>query len=508
MSEPSALERLRASPRPRVLFVSHGAGGGVARHIEGLALAIGEDVEVLVLAAHPDSFASLRWLRDGEDLRLWFRASEDWDRAVALLDAIGIDRIHFHHVHGLPQAVLDLPARLACPHDLTLHDYFPACPAYHMTDARGRYCGGDPRCMHCLDAGAAQWPLSVDEWRARFARLLESARKVIAPSGDAARRLRAFFPRVSPVVWPHPENPRPASPPTLRVLVPGAISPAKGLEVLAACARDARERGLPLHFRVLGYLARPVGEWPGLPLSVSGEYAEGDLDALIALEHGDTFFFPAQCPETYSYTLSAALATALPIVATDLGALPERLAGRALSRIVAWDASPGEMNDALLAFAARTDPGVEPSMERMGASRYRQLYLEGLSPKPRAAGRLPAPDAAWLVEPPGSPDSSSLAWLLDDAVRCGRGLSLGKLRERVREADARIAASEAERAALVESEAALAGREAELCAAREAAERAAQEANDLRRRLERVESSRSWKFTALLRALARLARGR
>ena len=34
-------------------------------------------------------------------------------------------------------------------------------------------------------------------------------------------------------------------------------------------------------------------------------------------------FFPAQCPETFSYTLSDALATSLPIIATDLGALKD-----------------------------------------------------------------------------------------------------------------------------------------------------------------------------------------
>ncbi len=285
----------------------------------------------------------------------------------------------------------------------------------------------------------------------------------------------------------------------MRVLVPGAISPAKGLDVLGACARDARERGLPLHFRVLGYVARSVGEWPDLPLSVSGEYREGDLDRLIALERGDAFFFPAQCPETYSYTLSAALATGLPIVATNLGALPERLAGRSNARIVRWDAAAGEMNDALLAFAPAATRA-EPAPQGAAASRYRELYLAGLSRKPHAAAALPPLDPAWLAQPRDAPALSSLAWLFEDAVRCGRGRSREELRRRVAEADERMAAAQTERAALARSE-------AERSAAQAAAERAAAQAADLRRELERVESSRSWKLTAPLRALARLARG-
>ena len=45
-------------------------------------------------------------------------------------------------------------------------------------------------------------------------------------------------------------------------------------------------------------------------------------------------WFPAQWPETYSYTLSAAIDAGLPIVATRIGAFPERLEGRPLTWLV------------------------------------------------------------------------------------------------------------------------------------------------------------------------------
>src|SRR6185312_4741973 len=299
----TALDRLRASPRPRVLFVSHAFGGGVARHMASLARAIEEDAEVLLLAPHADGHTSLRWLRRGEDLALWFPTSQ-WDRMTALLAAIGVDRVHFHHVHGLPQEALALPRRLGCPHDVTLHDYYPACPAYHLTDGRGRYCGGMPDCRRCLDGQPAQWPMSIDEWRGAFGKLLGTAQRVIAPSEDAARRIGAFFPAARVVTWPHPEQDPPSAAVPWRVLVPGAISPAKGLAALEACVEDAAARGLPLHFRVVGFTSRPIAAWPERPYSATGEYREEDLAALIALERGDAFLFPAQVPETFSYTLS------------------------------------------------------------------------------------------------------------------------------------------------------------------------------------------------------------
>jgi hypothetical protein len=94
-------------------------------------------------------------------------------------------------------------------------------------------------------------------------------------------------------------------------------------------------------------------QWPAAPLTITGSYPDGSLDRLIALERGDVVFFPAQVPESYSYTLSAAMRSGLPIVATDLGALPERLRGYAAATLVAPDAAAGALNDALLAAAAR-----------------------------------------------------------------------------------------------------------------------------------------------------------
>jgi len=426
----AGFERLRLSQKPRVLFVSHAYGGGVRRHIDELAGAIASGAEVLLLTPRAGTALELRWLKPHESLAIWLDTKGEWERLVAVLAAIGIDRVHFHHVHGLPQAVLDLPKRLACPHDLTLHDHFPACPQYHMQDGDRRFCGGHPGCRRCLDQGPAQWPLSIDAWRALFAPVLETARKVIAPSQESARRIAGFFPRSSPVVWPHPQAAHGVPPRALRVVVPGAISQAKGLALLVACAQDAAARNLPIHFHVIGYIAHPVATWPEVPLTIGGEYREGELPALLAASGADAIFFPAQVPETFSFTLGDAIDTGLPIVATNLGAFTERLAGRPNARIVRWDAPPAEVNDALLGL--RAAPAAITRAMGVSFEDYRGRYLEGLrrGAPPAAAVEL-AP--SWLEEPVETdPPTTTLAWLFDDAFLCGRALSRDKLRVRLR----------------------------------------------------------------------------
>jgi hypothetical protein len=87
----------------------------VARHVDDLARCLSRDAEVLLLQPHRSPFVALRWLRDGESLALYFDAASEWDGLVSVLGGIGVDRVHIHHVHGLPQAILDLSTRLGCP---------------------------------------------------------------------------------------------------------------------------------------------------------------------------------------------------------------------------------------------------------------------------------------------------------------------------------------------------------------------------------------------------------
>src|SRR6185436_20143147 len=178
----ASLARLQASPRTRVLFVSHGQSGGVTRHVEELGRALEAHAEVLLLQPRPEGLLRLGWQRTGEPLRLHVDAKAEWPRLERLLREIGIDRVHYHHIDGHPREVLELASRLGVPHDVTIHDYFAACPNYHMLDGSGRYCAREPDCGECLSAGPAQWPMSIAEWRAAFGRLLREAQRVIAPS--------------------------------------------------------------------------------------------------------------------------------------------------------------------------------------------------------------------------------------------------------------------------------------------------------------------------------------
>ncbi len=105
----------------------------------------------------------------------------------------------------------------------------------------------------------------------------------------------------------------------------GGLAAVKGLATVLASARLARGLEQPLAYCVLGYPSSAIPTWPELPIQVRGEYRDADLPDLLALERFDVLWFPGRIPETYSYTLDVALASGLPVVASDLGAVAERL---------------------------------------------------------------------------------------------------------------------------------------------------------------------------------------
>lgn len=356
------LERLRASPLPRLLMVTHSWGGGIERHVQDLRRLLEGACELLILRPEGERHVMLEWTRQGEEFRAWFDKEREWDACLEALRAAAIDRLHYHHVHGHPEAVLDLATSLSLPYDVTLHDHLPLCRRYHLVDPARRYCGGPGYAVcDCPRDETTQWDhLETPQWRARFHDWLRGAARVIVPSADLAAWMRHHFPDIEFSVWTHPELPV-ATPRAIKVLLLGATSKIKGSDLLEACVRDARERELPLFFHLLGHLDRAMPVFPDAPLRVLGSYPDGELARLIEVERPDVFLFLSRFPETYSYTVGSAMATGKPIVAPRFGAFPERLARYACASLYPLDAEASQINDAIVAAAASMNRAARPA---------------------------------------------------------------------------------------------------------------------------------------------------
>jgi len=138
----------------------------------------------------------------------------------------------------------------------------------------------------------------------------------------------------------------------------GAISREKGADVLEAAALLAKKEKAGLQFHLLGYAYRPLDG-----VIEHGAYSDADVVEKISLINPDIIWYPALWPETYSYTLSEGLRCAKPIIASDLGAFPERLKGRSYSRVYDWKSSPEEWLNHFNDFIENWKPQKSGSME-------------------------------------------------------------------------------------------------------------------------------------------------
>lgn len=340
----TALSAFSAPGLPRLLFVTHMWGGGVEQHVSTLAALVRERARVMTLRPCDEGSVEIS-LSGGERSRI---NSTDWTSLVRALQALRFDRLHLHHTHGFPQQILDLDRALGVPLDCTLHDYVSVCPQYQLVDADGQYCGEPDAsaCNTCILRRPHAWQLSIESWREAFGTTLSRASRVFAPSMSVSRDIRRYFPNVKPIYLPHPER-LPARVSVVKVALLGALSNAKGLAVARAVGDYIGVIKSPLRLRLIGHAAEPLPP----TITATGSYESSDLPTLIAMERPDVIWLPSQVPETYSFTLSAALASGHPVVASSIGALAERLRDVPNATLLAYDSTAVDWHGALLRAA-------------------------------------------------------------------------------------------------------------------------------------------------------------
>jgi GT2 family glycosyltransferase/glycosyltransferase involved in cell wall biosynthesis len=332
----------RQATEPTLLVITHALGGGTERHIRDLLSSIGSRANVLRLEPRPGGLALSVPALPGHP-EATFQASRV-DDLVAVLRSCGVARVHVHHWLGYEIQLRSLLDRLGVPFDVTIHDYFSLCPQINLLPTPASLFCGDPdaaTCNSCIAGRPQHGATDITTWRTRHGWLLQEAERVICPSQDTHDRIARVWPHARLLVGPHEANtrsswtvgctpPQPGQP--LRIGVIGVLARHKGLDALAAAveASDPRE----FEFVVIGSCDPKLPKHLRRRVHETGPYEEADLPRLLAAAQLHVAWFPALWPETYSYTLSAAIAADLPIVAPTIGAFPERLADRPLTRLM------------------------------------------------------------------------------------------------------------------------------------------------------------------------------
>lgn len=341
-------------PKPRILYVLHQGGGGtpytnmdLMQHLETshqcfLLTSDGRTMVLWELLPHRSLEKRQSWQMDS----LWqvdrFYNPEYAALYFSLLTGLNVGLIHIRHLLGhsfdLPAIANWLGLRIA----MSFHDFYFVCPSTHLLDSKSHYCGGSCHAQ----SGQCKYPSSWlgddaphlssfnSEWRTEVAKMFGHCDRFITTTQDARNvHLYAFgnsipaekfqviehgrdFPPADAVARCY-KTPTPNKP--IDILFPGQLGFNKGLELIRAMkALDKKGR---LHFHFLGKGSEQLGDLG----TVHGEYEREEFFDKVCAIQPSFIGILSIWPETYCHTLSESWACGVPVIASDIGAIAERV---------------------------------------------------------------------------------------------------------------------------------------------------------------------------------------
>ena len=284
--------------------------------------------------------------RPDEPFAVDFRPAQPRAVVAKLVRELAPDVLHLHHWFNLGD---DLLAQLApIPAVATFHDSYAGCVRFFFLRPDGFFCGSDlpvplERCVECVrpEDGHAALYERLAARRARFAAEVARLRFAFAPSAAHAETIvrAGIVPRelmhALPIGLPAEEiaqlaragDHRPA-PGRLRLVCFGNLNLLKGLDLVFDAMRPLVGRGVELHLFGVPLAAEADDlkrRAAGLPVTWHGHY---ELDDFVRRAADlDLAVLPSRAHETYSMVLEEAIAMHLPVVVSDRGAPPRRVAG-------------------------------------------------------------------------------------------------------------------------------------------------------------------------------------
>jgi GT2 family glycosyltransferase/glycosyltransferase involved in cell wall biosynthesis len=441
----ATLQLFATSGLPTILAIQHAYDGGIGQYVRALAERCHGVANLLVLRAamdgqgvrigapgvrrHPELLIPLRLPAEGADIADADEAAQAGGAeagaaeaalladVLALLGPLRIARVHVQHWLNLRLDLRALIRALDVPFDVTIHDWFAICPRINLLPMPDGPSCGEPQpavCDRCIQARDDTAAHDIIGWRAEQAWLPRLADRVLCATQDSIDRLARFGLAGRAVLAPLeampdaiPPRPRPrpgpaalgarAEPRPLRVAVLGVLADHKGARTVTALA----ELAPPGRFAItlIGKSERGIPAVARHCLVETGPYEAAELPDLIARVDPDIVWFPASWPETWSYTLTAAILSGRAIVASAIGAFRQRLAGHPCARLVDPQAPPEAWMAAFTALARAERAAPTPRGRRPASlPAARPGFLDGAYQAPLAFPAARAPKSRGLTD--------------------------------------------------------------------------------------------------------------
>jgi len=274
-----------------------------------------------------------------------------------LLEQYKIKQVHFQHLLGYSLSLVHAAKTMGLQVFITLHDYFFWCPNYKVISPligdRMGFCffeKSEELCSRCLSLIYQKKvdPREVCQRREYAEEMLDLADMLIFPTQYIKNVYCSLFDLKEErcTVIQHGVQKTNGSGTYepgqyLNIAYLGAFTYEKGAETflrIIAEMNDAHYTDL-IRFHIIGELGYPLPKtfrsYPNMRLS--GAYKADDVNIILKRLNIDLVMLLSIWPETYSYTLSEAVVNGIPVIASDLGALRERISSLSAGYLVPYE---------------------------------------------------------------------------------------------------------------------------------------------------------------------------
>lgn len=236
-----------------------------------------------------------------------------------ILLKLDINIIHINHLINHSFDIFNLANEFNISYIISIHDFYYCCPSIHLVDKDMNYCNLD--CCNSCDYKEEE----IKAWQEQCYKVLNGAYVNTFPSKSSLDIYKKFYPHIDNFkIIEHGRDIEQIQIPTsfsedkIKILFPGFISKHKGSLLIDSIKKFDKKDKLEFHF-----MGTTI---PRLNCGINhGSYERDEFEKIVNEIRPNYIGLMSICPETYSHTLTESIATGIPIIATDLGALKERV---------------------------------------------------------------------------------------------------------------------------------------------------------------------------------------
>ena len=323
-----------------------------------------------------------------------FYNSEYKKMVSEIIQIFKIQLIHIHHLIDHYFDIIEVAKQNNIITIMTLHDYYAACPLINKLYQNKCYCrkGSDEQCEKCLTTKFKIVERSnkfIKAWRAEWERFLNKVDILITPSQASKDEILMTYPNLNILVMEHGvDYPKIKSTiemkknDVLDVAFVGAIGIHKGSRILLDLIKSKKMKNIRIH--LFGIIDTPSVK-NNKHFINHGRYKREELPELLKKNNIKLICLFSTWPETFSYTLTESVASGIPVLAFDFGAIAERIKKYHLGWVISHESTTSTIieklneihqNEKAYKDVIKSINKYEYKNTKKMAQEYQKLYLK------------------------------------------------------------------------------------------------------------------------------------